>query len=112
MDIPPAWGRGGTGQVMADERIPLAQELTPKAKEAGIQAMQEHLGRRSGRPRSREDAAAAFDNLLGFCATVCEWQARAVLEDRERPTTPAPDPAPRQYRRKNSHRGQKAATAE
>jgi hypothetical protein len=97
---------------MGDERIPLAQELTPKAKEEGVRRMQAHLSQRSGRERSREDAAAAFDNLLGFYATVCEWQARAVLEDRERPTPPTPEPAPRQYRRKKSHRGQKAATEE
>ncbi len=102
---------------MADERLPLAHELTPKAKEEGIAQMQAHLSRKSGRERTREDARAAFENLLGFYATVCEWKARAVLEDQARAAAapaavPAPEPAPRTYRRKKSSQGHKATTAE
>lgn len=101
---------------MADERLPLAHELTPKAKEEGIAQMQAHLSRTSGRERTREDARAAFENLLGFYATVCEWNARAVLEDQARAAAPAaalaPEPAPRTYRRKKGSQGHKATTAE
>lgn len=98
---------------MGDEQRPLADELTPRAKEDGITRMQAHLTRKSGRERSREDARSAFDNLLGFYATVCEWQARAVHEDRVRgEATVAPEPKPRAYRRKKTSRGQKAKTAE
>lgn len=110
---------------MATEPMPLAQELTPKAKEEGISRMQAHLSRRSGRERTREDARAAFENLLGLYATVCEWKARAALEDQAAaigaaPAPRAPDPAPaapepkapRTYRRKKTSRGHKATTAE
>lgn len=102
---------------MADERLPLAHELTPKAKEEGIAQMQAHLSRKSGRERTREDARAAFENLLGFYATLCEWNARAVLEDQARAAAapaaaPAPEPAPRTYRRKKGSQGHKATTAE
>lgn len=102
---------------MADERLPLANELTPKAKEEGIAQMQAHLSRKSGRERSREDARAAFDNLLGFYTTVCEWHARAVLEDQARAAAapaavPAPEPTPRTYRLKKSSKGHKATSSE
>jgi hypothetical protein len=95
---------------MSDERLPLAHELTPKAKKAGIATMQAHLSRRSGRPRSQEDARAAFENLLGFYTTVCEWKARAILEDRDGVAS-SPAPPPRTHRRKGS-RGPKATNPE
>ena len=99
---------------MADERPPLAHELTTKAKAEGIEQMQAYLTRRSGRARTREDARSAFENLLGFYATVCEWSARAALEDEALAAAHArtPEPAPRASRRKKGSHGHTATTTE
>lgn len=62
-------------------RPPLDVELTPRAKEAAIASMKAHLERVSGRPRTRDDARQAFENLLGFFTILNEWKATADAED-------------------------------
>jgi hypothetical protein len=94
---------------MAEEaRLPVQLMIMPDAHETAIGEMQQLLERHSGRQRTREDARQAFDNLLGFYTTVCEWAARA---DREDPGWRARAPAPSPYRRKFS-KGRKAKTKE
>lgn len=94
-----------------DDLLPLSLQLTPRAKAEGIDQMQQWLERRSGRTRSREDARTAFENLFGVYVTLCEWKARADLEDRSG-DAPEPAPPPRAYRRKKGSNGRRANTAE
>jgi hypothetical protein len=92
----------------APVRPPLELELTPKAKEDGIVWMQAYLAGKSGRERTREDARAALENLVGFCTTVAAWNARDVEEGQAGgPVAGAKEP--RAYRRKRGSGGRKGS---
>jgi hypothetical protein len=82
-------------------RPPLDVELTPPAKEAAIATMKAHLERVSGRPRTRDDARQAFENLLGFFTILNEWKARADAEDAGSAARPSVPPPPHRTFRKS-----------